>query len=137
MKKVSIFIAIVTTIVLLTNCKKDDTSFDSYFYTRVPDSKTQLSLFLNDKNKGSLPHLEVPEMIYPMERCNNDTIKQNGLFLTLTEGKYTVSAKDQEGNIKSSQTVKVSKGGIKVTPSIGKSEMAAGDNCFILDLYFD
>jgi len=90
-----------STLVLLTQCKKNDIIYNSYFYTTMPSSETELSLYLDKKYRGEIPYVK------NKPTCDNDTSKQKALFLNLKPGKYKLEAKNKQGDIKSSATIKV------------------------------
>lgn len=83
---------------VLSNCKKDK-NYQSYFYTDVK-SDTPLYLYVDEEYKGKLPVMTVKPTF------ENDTLKQKALYLTLKTGKYKIEAKDADGSVMSSGTVK-------------------------------
>ncbi|MEO6305905.1 MAG: hypothetical protein ABIP51_22350 [Bacteroidia bacterium] len=118
------------TILLLSQCKKNQITYNAYFYTTNPSAEVQLSLYIDDKYRGDLPCL------YPKPTCDNDTLKQKALFLTLKSGKYKISAKDRQGNIKSSGTMKVSKNKMSSSGGMGGQEISSQSDCLIVGLFY-
>jgi hypothetical protein len=71
MKKIAFtFLAVLTTVLTFTNCKKDDTVHNVYFWTSSGYEKQLLTLFADDQAIWQLPH-------YSTElTCSNESLKQ-------------------------------------------------------------
>ena len=130
MKKIITLLTAVTTTLLLTQCKKDNPTYNSYFYTTVNDQDAQLSLYIDNDYKGDLPYLA------NKPTCENDSLKSKSLFLTLPAGKYKVAAKDKQGNIKSSSTLKIKSGLLESKSGTGGTEVRSSNGCLIVGLFY-
>ncbi len=121
--KINFLIAIFT-IVLLSQCNKEDKTSKAYFYSSVPNGD-QLSLYINDNYHGKIPYLNVePD-------CQTDSLMQKTLFFNLKHGRHIMTAKDMYGNIKSSANVRVSKHKLSVDGRAGSQRMSKEDNCVV------
>jgi len=121
-------------VLLLTQCNKADFFYDLYFYTNMDSADVTLSIYLDDEFDGEIPYLSTDPT------CDNDTLKQQSLLLTVQSGKYDVVAKDAQGNIKASGEIKVGANGYKYESQIGKIEattMTVGnDHCMVIGLNY-
>ncbi len=113
----------------LTQCKKDDTVYNVYFYTSKDTTEVRLSLFIDDKYKGEIPYLS------QKPTYDNDSLKHLAFSLTLTSGKYNITAKDASGIVKSEQIVKIKNNSTSVRGKIGGQELTGKDNCIIVGLF--
>ncbi|MBI4645123.1 MAG: hypothetical protein HY738_00665 [Bacteroidia bacterium] len=134
MKKIITTLTAVALIaLLLTHCKKYNTTFNSYFYTSKDSNEVQLSLYIDGNYKGDLPYLT------NKPTCDNDSLKQKALFLTLQSGKYKIVAKDKQDNIKSSSTLKITNNSMDGKTGNGGSgglEATSKDNCLIVGVFY-
>lgn len=127
--------AVALTALLLTTCKKDNTSYDSYFYTSKDTNETRLSLFIDNSYKGDLPYLK------NKPTCDSTALKGQCLYLTLTAGKHTLTAKDKQGNVKSETIFKLKTNLFGTEKMSGKSqtggdEISKKDECLIVNLFY-
>ena len=123
-------ILFASTIIVLTNCKKYGQDFDTYFYTDIQNSAGPLILFVDDKNKGELPNLKTSVS------ATNDTIINNALHLTLKSGKYKIEAKDSQGNLKCSGTLKFRSNSIGTTGTMGGQATASSGKTIVTKLNY-
>ena len=114
----------------LTQCKKDDTIYNVYFYTSKYPTEVRLLLFIDDKYKGEIPYMSQKPTF------DNDSLKQCAFLLTLSSGKYNMTAKDASGNVKSEQIVKIKNNSTSVRSKTGGQELAVKDNCVIVGLFY-
>ena len=121
---------VITIILSLTQCKKDEITFKAYFYTTTQSDQIQLSLYTNDKYKGDIPFMK------NKPTCNNDTLKQKALYMNLKCGKYKLIGKDKQGNIMSSGTMKVSQNKLSSSGGKGGQEINAQGECLIVGLFY-
>src|SRR6478609_6115690 len=93
-------ILFVSTLLVLTNCKKFGETYDVYFYTDIENPTGPLTLSLDGKTYGELP------LIKAIQHTGNDTILNNAIHLRLRTGKYDILVRDNRGNIKCSGDLK-------------------------------
>jgi hypothetical protein len=129
-RNVFIIIIFVVSCCLLTNCKKDNTIYNVYFYTNKDTSVVHLSLYINDNKKGEIPYLN------PKPTCENDSLKQLSFLQVLSSDKYVMTAKDEQGNIKSEHVIKISDSSTSVKSKTGQQETTITDNCVIIGLFY-
>ena len=123
-------ILFASTIIVLTNCKKFGKDFDTYFYTDIENSAGPLTLFVDGKNKGELPNLKTS--VSP----TNDTIINNALHLTLKSGKYKIEAKDNQGNVKCSGTLKFRSNSLSGSSTMGGQATATSGKTVVTKLNY-
>jgi hypothetical protein len=120
----------VASILLFTACKKNDETYNAYFFTTKSPDEVKLSLFIDGEYKGELPYLN------PKPTCDNDTLKQKALILRLGSGKHDFVAKDDQGNERSTNKVKITKNKTSCSGSNGGSEMTKQNDCLIVNLFY-
>lgn len=113
----------------LTQCNKTQT-FQTYIYARADSSETTLTLFIDDENKGTIPFLGMTPT------CATDSLEFKTLYMTLSSGKHKVEAKDAQGNIKSSSTIKLKRNGMSSESGVGGLEANMRNNCLIMRVFF-
>ncbi|MBK7310351.1 MAG: hypothetical protein IPI93_06055 [Sphingobacteriaceae bacterium] len=123
-------VLLASTIIVLTNCNKLGKDFDNYFYTDIENSAGPLTLFIDGKNKGGLPYLKTS--VSP----TNDTIINHALHLTLKSGKYKIEAKDNQGNLKCSFTLKFRSNLLSTSGTIGRQTTAASGKIVVTKLNY-
>ena len=121
---------LLSTIIVLTNCKKFGKEHDTYFYTGVDNTTGPLTLFIDGKDRGQLPTLKV--IISP----SNDTIIKNALHLTLNSGKYKFEAKDSQGNLKCSGTLKFKSNSLSGSSTMGSQETSSSGKVVVTKLSY-
>jgi hypothetical protein len=132
----------ISIILFLNSCNKDKSNsngnkktYDSYFYTSNTTNEVALTLFVNNELIGDLPYLSSEPS------CGNTEQKNHCLFLNLTEGKNTLTAKDKKGKVVSETifTIKTNsegtKGSIATSSKKGGSSIFQDDNCIIVNLF--
>ncbi len=124
------FITCILCILLLTECKKNDIIYNTYFYSVNAPTDGELSLYINGQYKGALPHLS------QKPTCDNDSLKNLALFMRLESGKYKLEAIEQSGNVKSSNTIKFKKNSMSSSGGIGGQESTAVGDCMTVGLYY-
>ena len=131
MKKYLIkLILFASTIIVLTNCKKFGKDFDTYFYTDIENSAGPLTLFVDGKNKGELPNLKTS--VSP----TNDTVINNALHLILKSGRYKIEAKDNQGNLKCSGTLKFRSNSLSGSNTMGGQETSTSGKIVVTKLNY-
>lgn len=128
MKTTLKFLIPVIAVLLLLYCRKDDKIYNTYVYTANTIDQGRLSLYIDDAYRGEIPYLG------SKLTCDNDTLKQKALFLTLKSGKYKIVAKDQQGSEKSSATLKISERRLSSKSRMGSQEMSSQGDCLIIRL---
>lgn len=125
-----LFIIVLLSILIFPNCKKQPSTFSVYFYTSKTVSETKLDLFIEDQYKGELPNL------IGKPQCNaSDTLKKECLFIGLKSGKYKIVARDKQGSIISSGTIKFKRNSVHTSGDIGGIELTSDDDCLIVGLF--
>jgi len=121
---------LASTIIVLTNCKKFGKDYDNYFFTDIENSAGPLTLFIDGKNKGELPNLKTS--VSP----TNDTVINNALHLILKSGKYKIEAKDNQGNVKCSGTLKFRTNRLSGSSTMGGQETSTLDKIVVTKLNY-
>ncbi|MDI1234148.1 MAG: hypothetical protein PSX81_07700 [bacterium] len=116
------------TILLLTQCKKEEVTYKAYFYTMEPTSEIQLSLYIDGKYQDKIPYL------HSRLSFDNDTLKQKALLLTIKCGKHKLDVKDSQGNLKSSGIMKITKNKTSLSGRTGEQEINRQNGCLIVRL---
>jgi hypothetical protein len=128
--KKAIIILNLLLIITLVSCKKDNTNFNSYFWTSNEIDENELSLFINDELKGAIPFLK------DSPTCENDASKSKALNLNLKAGEYKIAAKDKQGNVKVASTIKVTSNSLSSKAGIGGTETSSKNECLIVGLNY-
>ena len=127
------FLAALATVFVFSRCQKDETMHATYFWTS--NDTDSLTLFVDGNAAGFLPHFNTDLT------CSNDSLKQQALQMNLKSGKYHLEAKDNQGEVISSGTVKISESGLGGSGGVGdKGGMATqatgpGNSCVIVNLF--
>ena len=125
-----ILLGIISTI-FFYSCQKDDTIYQSYFWTPLDSSNVQLDLYIDGQFKGPVPFLtQNPD-------CNNDSSLIGLTPVPLKLGTYDIQVKDEQGNTQFSARMKIKKGGaITVTEIAGELNLNMyGDyDCFYFEM---
>jgi hypothetical protein len=110
------------------SCKKENTQFNSYFWTT--QDTPNLVLYVDGQQKGALPYLST------RPACNNDYSRRKALFLLLETGEHTLTVKDQQGNTISTHTIQVKSNSVSSTQTTGGSiELSSRDNCLTVGIH--
>lgn len=129
------FLTLMVTVLLFTQCKKDDAIHETQFYTSNVNQE-RLTLFVDGQAIGNLPAFSTPLT------CDSNPEKQPGLKMTLKSGKYHLQAKDSLGTVKSGAMMKVfeSSGGgsstIGETGGMAMQMSGSGNSCVIVNLFY-
>lgn len=127
-KKMSHAILLTLLMGFMVQCKKDNTTYNTFFYTNSPSAES-LILFVDDKKVAELPYIN------QQVTCNNDTLKGKALFLKLNGGKHTIMAKDKNGNINSDGKLKIkSETSLSVSSKIGGLGATGDKDCLIVNV---
>ena len=105
MKKILPFLIGLSIIVLFTQCHRHrhHGAFKTYFWTSSTDAENE-KLYINNEFVGHLPLLnEAPN--------NTNGLKQEALFVHLPSGKYRIVIRDEDGEVKFRETLKLDIGG--------------------------
>ena len=122
--------------ITLYACKSDTQPFHTYFWTSSAPL-TKLFLYIDDENKGSLPYLQKGPT------CENETEKKQALYVKLESGSYEVSVRDEQGNIKFTETLEVDLSGsgktigVATKPQAGKSFRTDKGDCLIEEIVIE
>jgi len=87
-KKISI-ILIIAAVLLIINCKRNDSTY-TYIYTSKSPSEVTLYLYIDNKYIGQLPYHE--------NNAIKDISSSNALDFQLKYGTHIMTAKDKKGN---------------------------------------
>ena len=98
-KILPIFIGILV-IVLFTQCRHRSRVFKTYFWTSSAAAEND-KLYINNHYIGEIPFLEEGAA------HNKHLLKHEGLFIKLRSGKYRVEMRDDEGNVKYTETIRI------------------------------
>ena len=121
---------ITLTVFLLTGCKKVGKTYDAYFYTAIETTDSHLILELDNKIIGEVPLLKTTLS------TNNDTIINQALHLKLRTGKYKISVRDNNGNVKCSGILKFRFNNFNGATNPGVLEHAMKDNVLVTRIHF-
>lgn len=123
--------ALTLALFLFSNCKKEhNKNYKAFFYTDKGSAEQKLSLFIDGQYKGDLPYLTV----HPT--CdNNDPMRQQALPLTLESGKYKLDARDKDGNVVSSSTIKMECRKISTKGTKGGDELRNSGDMITIGLF--
>ena len=132
------FLALLATVFLFAQCQKEDDekNHSVYFWTSKATPEEQLSLFVDGAAVGGLPYFST-ELT-----CSNDSLKQQALQLNLKSGKYHLKAKDSQGAVRSSGTIKISENGMGSSGDLGDkggmavSSVGSENSCVIVNLFY-
>ena len=131
-----LIIAISVLLTTLFSCTKDDTKYDVYFWTSIDPANEELNLIIDGANLGQLPFRSLrPE-------CNNDSLLPKLIFRQLSVGKYDIIARNNEGNDKSVNVLKIKSNGIGGGGKITRPGSPAGmsvlsiKDCIVIELYY-
>jgi hypothetical protein len=118
--------ASVALLFTLTECAKDNKSFNAHFYATFSRADGPLTLYIDDQLKGDLPYISVAPT------CENDSLKQKMLRIVLKSGKYKVVAKSKDGGVKSSGTITLKTNKTGASGGVGGQQvMVVGDCTFV------
>ena len=101
MKKTFLFAACSLIILLFTQCRHHHRhhSFNTYFWTSSADAEHE-RVYINGELVGELPFLE--------EATDEENgLKEEALLIQLRSGKYKIVIRDEEGEIKFRETLKL------------------------------
>lgn len=104
MKKLTAITGSILLIVLFTQCHHHrHYGFKTYFWTSSRDAENE-ELYINGRYIGQLPLLnEAPD--------DNNGLKSEALFVHLPSGRYKVIIRDEDGDVKFRETLKLHIGG--------------------------
>jgi hypothetical protein len=124
------FFAAALTVLLFAQCSKGRTTYNGTFWTSKDTSEVRLFLFVDDEYKGEVPFLEkAPE-------CS----AENALSFPVESGQHTLVARDVNGTIRSSGTVKIKSNARRSSTSVsggsGGQDIYLNDDCLIVKLYY-
>ena len=131
MKKMkAITFSLIIVVLLLSNCKKDNTDYPTYFYMKVPSNDGKFALYINNTYKGDLPNLNISAINF------NDSLKLKAILIYLKAGKYKIEAKDIEGNTKSRATYKFTSNKISMSGMMGGLESSGKQDTTVIGLFY-
>lgn len=116
------FVLLTLMILVFSQCKKDDTVYQAYFYSLESPDEAKLFLFIDEESKGELPFVQHGAGV------TTDSIKKYALKLQISAGKYQLETKDQNGQIRSSGKIRVSKNKLSSSGGIGGQEIIMENN---------
>lgn len=91
----------------MISCRKDQTIFNTYFYVADTTRSENLSLYINHQFKGMLPRMAQPVTDHPLG-FNDPALSQHSLRFQLPSGSYMVEARNNEGLVLISGTIRFS-----------------------------
>ena len=138
MLKINSLLIIAIAIILTTviSCTKDDTKYDVYFWTSIDPANEELNLILDGYNFGQLTFLPLRPV------CTNDSLISLLIHRQLPVGKYDIIARNNEGDDKSVNVLKIKRNGIGVGGKITRPGSPAGmsvlsiNDCIVIELYY-
>ncbi len=140
MKTKLFLILLVAGMGLVAQCKKDNASFNAYFWTT--DSYTtsnNIYLYVNGTNKGLLPNINLscysPNDTTVMQGGESVSLKQAATMIVLKSGKYTLLEKDSKGNVLSSSVLSISSNSMGSSGNLGGSCIEQAGNDLYANLY--
>jgi hypothetical protein len=103
MKKLLTVLVCLSVVMLFTQChhhhRRGHHSFKTYFWTSSADAENE-RLYINNEFVGHLPLLnEAPS--------DENGLKQEALFVHMPSGKYRIIIRDEDGDIKFRETLKL------------------------------
>ncbi len=116
---------------LFLQCKKDNTSYQGYFYSKKPTKDVQLTLYLDGQLQGLLPYVKVDSIGF-----TKDSIKAYSLKIKVPSGKHKVEAKDQNGITRSSGRFMVTKNKTSSSGGTGGQELISENGELRLGIYY-
>jgi len=123
MKRITSLLLVFASMLLLTNCKKDDDNPDFYNLTTYTETNNgDVYLYINDQNRGKLPYVASG-----VADCGD----AKALNLSLSPGTYSVSLKDEAGSLKSVLTVQLSE---DATVTGSNYTLVQADKCILLSI---
>ena len=145
-KRVFTFLAALATVFIFSQCTKDEDNIthNTYFWTSVNNEEQPLTLFVDGQAIGQLPYFSTDLT------CGNDSLKNQAISMNLKSGKYNLEARNQQGELKSDCTLKISENGLGVGPgqsmnNPGKTSASmestntspeGGNRCVIVNLFY-
>jgi len=112
-------------------CKKDDASYQGYFYTKNPTKDVQLTPYLDGQIQGHLPYVKTDSIGF-----TTDSIKVYSMKINIVAGKHKVEAKDQHGTTRSSSSFKVTKNKMSSNGGTGGQEIVSENGELRLGIYY-
>lgn len=124
------FLAAAFALLLLTHCSKDRTVLNAHFCSGKDTAEVKLSLFIDGTYKGELPYLA------GMPGCNSEGM----LSLSLEPGAHELTAKDSQGKVRSSGTVKIKRtsqrSSMSSSGSMGGQDISLQGDCLLVKFYY-
>ncbi|MBI2729916.1 MAG: hypothetical protein HYX40_04050 [Sphingobacteriales bacterium] len=101
MKKVTAILLAILLIVLFTQCHHHhrNRAFKTYFWTSSTNAENE-RLYINNEFIGHLPLLNEPP-------SDENGLKQEALFVHMPSGKYRIVIRNEEGEVKFRETLKL------------------------------
>ncbi len=104
-----LLIPVIVLLVVFSSCKKDNTIYQTYFWTTEDTASVKMNIYINDKNSGVIHYFSTaPE-------CCDDSIFKTLTPVPLKVGTYDFKAKDSQGNTRFSSRIEIMKGGSVMT----------------------
>ena len=129
MKNTILIVFLSGFVLLFTQCKKDDSVFDVYFWTSINNTEETLTLYIDNENKGILPFLVItPE-------CGNDTLLSNLIYIQLTAGTYKIKVKNENGDVIVKAKLTYKKNKQSTSLGIGGLSGASVGNCDVIEFF--
>ncbi|MBL7902277.1 MAG: hypothetical protein JNK73_09795 [Bacteroidia bacterium] len=125
------FLCLIVVSLCFLQCKKDNSNYQGYFYSKVPGDDAQLTLYLDGHIQGLLPFVKTDSIGFTA-----DSIKKYALKLNVQEGKHKLEAKDQNGLTRSSGSFKVTKNKTSSSGNIGGHELILENGELRVGIYF-
>jgi hypothetical protein len=111
------FLCLIVVSLCFLQCKKDNSNYQGYFYTKIPGDDAKLTLYLNGQIQGQLPFVKADSIGF-----TKDSIKFYSMKIRLSPGKHKVEAKDQQGITRSLGSFKITKNKMSSSSSRGLQE---------------
>jgi hypothetical protein len=112
-------------------CKKDNSNYQGYFYSKKPTKDVQLTLYLDGQIQGQLPYVKTDSIGF-----TSDSIKRYSMKINVAAGKHKLEAKDQQGVTRSSGSFKVTKNRTASSGNTGGQELVLENEELRVGIYF-
>ncbi len=130
MKKLIFFALLLLAWSIFTfSCKKDDTVYNAYFYSKAELNQSKLFLYIDGNYNGELKYLVTTPT------CDNDESKRDAFYVKLPAGKYKITTKNEHGIVKNESELKFDKKSISGSGTLGGDEVSHDGNCLVMGFY--
>ena len=127
--KLKIFHSLLLTALMLpglflSSCKKEEGTYNVYFWSMTDTMTTKLELHIAGRNKGPLHYIYNDRYV-----CEDSLTRSQTLFFPLSYGEYLIQAFDQNEELKYSTTLVLKKKSVDGTSTVGYAEVNGNEDC--------